>query len=155
VYTLEAPLDVEMAAILREWPAPRVAAYYVLRASLEKGDADRVGKEAAHLAEKRTRWPGLEGSLDYPRLDSLMRAEFPDVADWRTLPGSVTWPGSSEIFLTEVSTTVNRFRDGHMISALATLLRRGERVFAVVGASHVVMQEPALRSLLGAPVAER
>lgn len=149
VHTLEAPLDEEMRAVLARWPAPEAAAYYVLRASLDRGSPAAVEQEAAHLVVKRTRWPGLEGSLDYSRLDSLMRVEFPDTPDWRTLPASVTWPGRSDLFLNRVSTTVNRFRDEYMISTLATLLARGERVFAVVGASHVVMQEPALRSLLG------
>jgi hypothetical protein len=147
VYTLEAPLDVEMRAVLAAWAAPRAAAYYVLRASLGRGDSEAVAREAAQLVEKRTRWPGLEGSLDYPRLDSLMRAEFPETDDWRSLPGSVTWPGRSDTFLNQVSTTVNRFRDEHMVAVLASLMARGERVFAVVGSSHAVMQEPALRSL--------
>jgi hypothetical protein len=149
IHTLEAPIEVELRAVLARWPAPQVAAYYVLRASLERGGPQAVQDEAAHLVTKRTRWPGLQGSLDYARLDSLMRAEFPDVEDWRTLPASVTWPGRSETFLNRVSTTVNGFRDEHMVSTLATLLGRGERVFAVVGGTHVVMQEPALRSLFG------
>jgi hypothetical protein len=154
IHTLEAPLDVEMQAVLTQWPAAQAAAYYVLRASLGRETPEAVEREAAQLVRKRTRWPGLEGSLDYPRLDSLMRAEFPNAADWRTLPASVTWPGRSDSFLNRVSTTVNQFRDDYMISMLATLLQRGERVFAVVGASHVVMQEPALRALPGVRTVE-
>lgn len=150
VYTLEAPLDIEMRAVLAKWPPPQAAAYYVLRASLGRDDPDAVAREAKQLIEKRTRWPGLEGALDPARLDSLMRAEFPDADDWRVLPASVTWPGRSDTFLNEVSTTVNRFRDEHMVAVLATLLDRGERVFAVVGSSHAVMQEPALRALFEA-----
>jgi hypothetical protein len=37
-----------------------------------------------------------------------------------------------------------------MVALLTSLLERGERVFAVVGSSHVVMQEPALRAMTGA-----
>ena len=36
-----------------------------------------------------------------------------------------------------------------MIRTLVELTSRGERVFAVVGASHVIRQEPALRKALG------
>jgi hypothetical protein len=147
VHTLEAPLEIEMQAVLAEWPATQAAAYYVLRAALGRESADAVEDEARQLVVKRTRWPGLENALDYARLDSLMRAEFPEVPDWRTLPQSVTWPGRTDTFLNRVSTSVNRFRDEHMLAVLATLLGRGERVFAVVGSSHVVMQEPALRAL--------
>jgi hypothetical protein len=35
-----------------------------------------------------------------------------------------------------------------MVALITTLLGGGERVFAVVGSSHVVMQEPALREVL-------
>jgi hypothetical protein len=38
-----------------------------------------------------------------------------------------------------------------MVALVTTLLERGERVFAVVGYSHVAMQEAALREALGAP----
>ncbi|HUF10729.1 MAG TPA: TraB/GumN family protein [Rhodothermales bacterium] len=43
---------------------------------------------------------------------------------------------------------MNRVRDEYMVAAIRSFVARGERVFAVVGASHVVMQEPALREFL-------
>lgn len=113
--------EVDSTARLNETgPSPealRSGVPCIVAASPGRGDADAAGRETAHLVVKRTRWPGLERSLDYPALG---------LANARGVP-----------------------REEHMISTLATVLLRGERVFAEVGASHVVMQEPALRSLVG------
>ena len=40
------------------------------------------------------------------------------------------------------------FRGRHMVESLTTLVSRGERVVAVVGGSHVIRQEPTLRSVI-------
>lgn len=150
VYTLEPPLALEMREVLKRWPAERVALFYVLRGAVGEGSAEAVEKEAAQLARKRTRWPGLEGALrDVDHIDAIWRRDFPGLPDWRELPARYTWPGHRDTYLNEIATDVNRFRDRYMVSLLTTLVQRGERVLAVVGSSHVVMQEPALRALLG------
>ena len=51
-------------------------------------------------------------------------------------------------YLNEVSRVSNRFRDEYMVNLLVNELKQGKRVFAVVGGSHVVMQERALRAIL-------
>ena len=148
VYTLEAPLEMEMREVLKRHPAERVALFYVLRGSIGRGSAEAVESEAAQLVEKRTRWPGLEGSLrGVAHIDSIWARDFPDLPDWRELPARYTWPGHHDTYLNEISTDVNQFRDRYMVALLTSLLERGERTFAVVGSSHVVMQEPALRAM--------
>ncbi len=77
-------------------------------------------------------------------VDEAFRRLLPGAGDWRRLepgalaPAAPTWLG-------RVSAELGRLRDRHMLTLLAGALRRGERVFAAVGASHVVMQEPVLR----------
>jgi hypothetical protein len=41
----------------------------------------------------------------------------------------------------------SEYRDRCMVAMLQRHVREGERVFAVVGGTHVVMQEPALHEL--------
>ncbi len=148
VYTLEAPLEMEMRAVLSTWRADRVAMFYVLRGAVNRGSPDAREREAANLIRKRTRWPGLEGSLsDVAALDSLYRAELPHLPDWRTADGTVVWPGRTTSYLNEIATGVNRFRDEYMLNLFRDQLDEGKRIFAVVGTSHVIMQEPALRAL--------
>jgi hypothetical protein len=148
VYTLEAPLEVEVPVLLERWPANRVAMFYILRSFLQRSAEGRTDREANQLLRKRTRWPGLEGSIaDLAQFDSIYRHDFPAGVPWRELPREVTWPGRTDTYFNEISTRINHFRDEYMISLLVHLLDRGERVLAVVGSSHVVMQEPALRAL--------
>ncbi|MEA2562722.1 MAG: hypothetical protein QOH06_4226 [Acidobacteriota bacterium] len=44
---------------------------------------------------------------------------------------------------------VSEYRDRFMVEKLTSHLKEGHRVFAVVGGTHVVMQEPTLRRGLG------
>lgn len=148
IYSLEPTLDAELAFVLREWRPDRVAMFYVLRGTLSQPAGEEREREAADLVTKRTAWPGLEGSLrNVEHLDSLYRAELAALPDWREAPGEILWPGRDDSYLNGIATTVNRFRDEHMVNLLRLLLDRGERVFAVVGNSHVVMQAPALRAI--------
>jgi pheromone shutdown protein TraB len=50
--------------------------------------------------------------------------------------------------LVEVGNVSRQVRGEHMVRTLVELVNKGERVFAVVGASHVIRQEPVLRQLL-------
>jgi hypothetical protein len=148
VYTLEPTLKSELRAVLTEWRPDRVAMFYVLRGALSRGNPAARQREAAQLVRKRTGWPGLGGSLrNLAELDSLYRAELTHLPDWRTADGAIVWPGRSTSYLNEISTTVNRFRDEYMLNLLREQLDEGERIFAVVGTSHVIMQEPVLRAL--------
>lgn len=70
-----------------------------------------------------------------------------ELGDWRTWESSTmmhTRPDGMERIARESS----KVRDVHMVRLLAEQVRAGEHVFAVVGRSHVAMQEPALRALL-------
>lgn len=51
-------------------------------------------------------------------------------------------------YTNELARQLSRLRDQHMVDLLHAALLPGARVFAVVGASHVVMQEQALDELL-------
>jgi pheromone shutdown protein TraB len=50
--------------------------------------------------------------------------------------------------LVEVGHASREVRGEHMVRTLVDLAARGERVFAVVGASHVIRQEPGLGKAL-------
>jgi pheromone shutdown protein TraB len=52
----------------------------------------------------------------------------------------------SETFLNDISRASSDYRDGFMVQLLVQHLSEGQRVFAVVGGSHVVMQERLLRA---------
>jgi hypothetical protein len=152
VYTLEPDIPGEVADLLERWSPQKVALFYVLRTYMSDRRSEGSDNAAAIVAKaisKRTRWPGLEGSIrDVAHLDSLFRTQLPQLGDWRTMPEEAMWPGDTTTYLNLIATRSSYFRDVHMVRLLSQLIRKGERVFAVVGACHVVMQETALRALL-------
>ena len=142
LYSLEPSYDAEVKGLLRKFEPKLVATYMTLRvftseAKGKKGDLDGL---ALHLLRKRVDSDGLRGSLSsVADLDAYWRQKFPEAPNWRTLPDTEGIP-----LLREVGDVSREVRGDHMVRTLADLAARGERVLAVVGASHVIRQEPAL-----------
>ena len=97
----------------------------------------RARAASAAQTYRRRRAPWL--SLSVQDLDTYWRERFPTTPDWRTLSDTESVP-----LLVEVGHAFREVRGEHMIRTLVDLARRGERVLAVVGASHVIPQELAL-----------
>lgn len=53
--------------------------------------------------------------------------------------------------LQKIATVSSEVRDRHMLTLLLTEVKKGRKVFAVVGASHIIIQEPALCQFFGVP----
>lgn len=80
-----------------------------------------------------------------PEVEDSFRRLLPHVQDWRRMTVEEVQPYPPKSFLGEISASLGTYRDRFMVSLLIRSVQKGERVFAVVGASHVVMQEPVLR----------
>lgn len=76
----------------------------------------------------------------------------PTGSDWRRPPAE--WfdpvPDPSPTWLNAFARAESHFRDEVIMEKLTQKVRDGERVFAVAGGTHVVMQERALRARLAA-----
>ena len=153
IHSLEPTREEEAAHLLERFPAERVALFLTLRryVSFRRGEGTEGAEGFVRGALQRVKGlPGLGES--FPDLEAMAcfhAREFPDRPDWREVPETFFDPGKTDTWMNEVQTRSNRFRDAHMVALLVRLVRRGERVFAAVGASHVVMAEPALRAALG------
>jgi hypothetical protein len=145
-YTLEPTYDAEVSGLLQHFDPKLVATFFTLRVYTTEargysGDKDQLALE---LLRKRTAVNGLRGCLrSIAELDAYWQQAFADAPDWRSLPDTESLP-----LLVEVGNVSRQVRGEHMVRTLVELVRRGERVFAVVGASHVIRQEPILRRLL-------
>jgi len=107
-----------------------------------------VETEVVRVMNVLSRTPGLEGP---PRtLEEVQESAtrlLPTLVNWREVPSSwfdpavfpaITWTN-------ELSRLNNEYRDEFMIQKIIEKLAEGHRVFAVVGGTHVVMQEHSLR----------
>lgn len=152
LYSLEPAYEAEVDGLLRQFEPQLVATYLTLRvftSEVQGYDGDRDAL-AHHLLRKRTDVAGLRGSLSSVQdLDAYWRKRFPEAPDWRALPDTESLP-----LLVEVGHASREVRGKHMVRTLVDLAARGERVLAVVGASHVIRQEPALGKALEGALAQ-
>ena len=154
--TLEPARGDEIALLLKRYSPEEVKVFYVLRQIPQF-------RSGTHSESVETYTENVLGGLSLrPELKGVPRtiAElqtssahlFPQLADWRDVPQA--WfdpvPSPPPTYLNDMSRQLSEFRDRHMLTLLADQMAQGKRVFAVVGASHVVMQEGALRSVIKA-----
>ena len=147
-YTWELPLDREIAIGLSAQSRERVALFFVLRPYFSNLRHGRPADPEGFVEEyrrKRTKWPGLENTLDdIAAIDAIWQRDFPETADWRDTSDREGLPG----YLGEIAVLTNAERDEHFARAIIDLVRKGRRVFAVAGSSHAVKLEPAIRGAL-------
>lgn len=86
-------------------------------------------------------------------LAAVCARRLPSLRHWSEAPQAWFDPVFERppMFTNEIARRTSDLRDAWAASLLAARASRGERVFAVMGASHVVVQEPALRARLGRP----
>ena len=100
---------------------------------------------AAELLALRSDVTGLRGVVaSVEELDQVWQRHLPDLPTWRTMRSE---PEHS--VLEEISFASRDIRGEHMVRALVDLVRKEERVFAVVGCGHVIRQELMLQAMLG------
>src|SRR5712692_3070637 len=94
--------------------------------------------------------PGLNVSPNsITEIQTSFAHYFPNEGSYKNTRHSWFDPVFSETFLNEITRRSSEYRDQYMVDLLARhVMREGQRVLAVVGGSHVVMQENGIRSLL-------
>jgi hypothetical protein len=157
VRNLEPPLAEEARALRERFSEERIKVFYALRqaAQYRRQKNDTTVEEFMDFVLQfyLARQAGLEGPpRNVAELGRSAAAMFPTLPDWRKVPAEWFDPTRSHYFTNEVARDSLRFRDGHIVRLLEREVRRGERVLAVIGGTHVVMQEPVLSEALGTPV---
>lgn len=135
-----------------------VAQYFVLRQIAQH--RHRVGRkqlpvDTANIIAYFNAVEGLQGCVEqHSDLESAMRGVSSRL-DWRDVPHEWFDPVSENApeLMNRLSVSLNRFRDVVMVSRLCAAISAGHRVFAAAGASHVVMQEPALAACTRSQIA--
>lgn len=140
----------EVAVLVKRSPSEKVKLFYVLRAV-----AQHQRFQPGHMVEEELRrvfpilaaTPGLQGPPNsIAELQSIYTRTFPGKKDLRDVQDSWFDPMVSENFLNEISRQSSEYRNRYMVDLLTRSVNRGKRVFAVVGGTHVVMQERAIRA---------
>ncbi len=144
----------EVGALRSSFPLEDLKLFYILRATMQDGQRAPEFRAATPEVgvEKSLRYlatvPGLEGApTSLAAFETLVRRRVPQLNDWRRVPPE--WfdpaPEAPAAFTNPIARAMSEFRDQFIVDTLVMALREHKRVFAAVGASHVVMQEPVLR----------
>lgn len=156
VATFEPFRAAEAEALLRKYSQEQVKVFLALRAYLtfRKSKSDKTDMEFmnAVLADKN----GVQGPPNnVDELKASYARLFRGHSDWRQVQDDWFDPTKSFQYTNEAQNDSGFVRDQHIFNVLVARARRGDRVFAVIGASHVPVQEPALVAALGAPSRKR
>ena len=155
VATFEPPFDDEVDYALKTYSPQQVKVFYALRQVSEA----RVAAGSAQLDERIKDWlsdylpaHGLKNSPNsLEEFTVVCKKLFPDLADWRKVSEDWFDPTHSGHYTNDLANDTGVFRDKHIFHVLVDRVKRGDRVFAVIGSSHVVVQEPALLREFGKP----
>ena len=151
VFSLEPNSNDEVAMMLKTYTPEQVRVFFVLRQVPQFNDRknDQTIEEFMKTFLKNISYiSGLENappnSID--ELDKSCLWLSPQLKDWRTADHSWSDPVATKAYTNQIARLSSEFRDLYMVKLLIDKVKQGERVFAVVGGSHVVMQEPVLKS---------
>lgn len=144
LYTLEPPLNVELAALSECGDPTQVAMFRTLSGYISARRGGPVTDFKIKRLLRRRAAPLTDALPTIEAFDAYFASQFPDITDWRQLPEEAMWPGKSDTILHRMATRANKVRDEHFVRVMLELTRRGERVFVVAGRSHTVILEPML-----------
>lgn len=155
IRSLEPPYAAQVAALRRDFSVEQITVFYVAR-QLEQHHR-RVTTESPEALVARS----LAGLAAVPGLEDAPRtpAALADAcARLLPPPGDCSHPEAAWFdparfdtgaYTNELTRQLSQQRDEWMVELLRAAVQPGARVFAVVGSSHVYMQQRALEQALG------
>ena len=154
ISSLDPPLSCQLRFLRRFHQAHEIRVFYVLRQAcihrMLKKDRLELRKYAERFLRDLSLVRGYQtgpSSLDDFR--ALVAALFPELGEWENVTERYFYDPEVGQFLSTMHSRLNEYRDRFMIRTLMKKLKKGHRVFAVVGRIHVLRQEPVLRTHLG------
>ena len=150
--TLDPSRALEVAALLTKFSREQVKLFFVLRSVgqyVQRSGVAGAEQEADRVMRIYGETPGLGAApRTITELEDSYTKHFPDAGRFTEVPMQWFDPVGSRTFLNEISRASSDYRDEYIVLLLERQVRSGLRVFAVMGGSHVVMQEKALRARL-------
>ena len=151
VFSLEPNVNDEVAMMLKTYTPEQIKVFFVLRQVPQFNDRKSDQKIEEFIPTYLRNVSYISGLENAPpnsiaELDKSCLWLSPKLKDWRTADRSWSDPVATHAYTNQIARLSSEFRDLHMVKLLIDKAKQGERVFAVVGGSHVVMQESALKA---------
>ena len=150
-FSLEPNRNDEVAMMLKTYTSEQVKVFFVLRQVPQFRDRktdETIETFMTTFLRNVSYIAGLENAPPntIAELDKSSLWLSPQLTDWRTADRSWSDPVATKAYTNQIARLSSEFRDLHMVKLLIDKVKQGERVFAVVGGSHVVMQERVLKA---------
>jgi hypothetical protein len=149
IHSIEPMADEEIEYLLERFSPEEVKLYYLLRQVVQyrrmkyiEPIEDYIEKYIFIFGDNE-RLQGVINSVN--EFEEIYSKYIDEPDDWRTIPATWFNPLLDETIFNQIGRTSSRFRDEYIVKKLTEQVYKGSRVFAVVGLTHVVMQEPVLR----------
>lgn len=154
VGNLEPPFDKELKYLLTLYTQEQLFLFYCVRQILQyrhmqsrPSFEEYMGSFAEGMAQRLNL---KVATAVLPFLHTLYQQVFDQELVWEAMTDEVVHPFVYKSITNEIARQNSYFRDASHVTKLFEAMQAHNRVFAVVGASHVVMQEPLLRQIFTA-----
>jgi hypothetical protein len=154
IQSLDLPIEEEVQSVAATFGRETAALFYGLRATLQQEQESAIDR-GAFLERKVMPWLVLHRALPEPLSAKDFARHLPTlVKGANTLDdASLAWfdplAASNLTIFNEIARYLVDLRDRKMIEMLVADVKKGHKILAAAGFSHVVMQEPDIRRLLG------
>jgi len=144
----------EFRMLRLRYPASQIKVYYILRQVNQHRRMELTVPLEVYIKRVIDQLSQITGARSKPtnleEFELLARLYCPSLKDWRRVPSSWFASTVSVNWTNELQRRVNDFRNLNFFNRLCREVRKGERVFVLMGFTHAVMLEPALRQTLSA-----
>lgn len=154
VNSMEPEFADEVAQLLSKYRPEQVKTFYIIRDKVFYDGLTSPSGTLEEYLQHSIATTSVEAALKNVRphtiseLQSTFAENFPDEGSYKNVPARWVDPSKTDTRLNEISRAIDDFRNQVMVAKLSEAVCKQKRVFAVVGWSHVVMQEAAIRALL-------
>jgi len=153
VRSLDPTISEETAILRKTYSAEQIKLFFVLLQMTEYhriiGGVDSYEEHLQKILNILNSVPGLDVQpKSISEVEPTFRRICPGQGSYRDAKPSWFDPVLKETVFNSMARTTSDFRDRYMVDLICRTVRQGKRLFAVVGASHVVMQEDAIRETL-------
>jgi hypothetical protein len=152
VTTLDPTRAEEVAVLSSRFTREQIKLWFLVRAAAQfaaRNPREKIDAEMERILAIYAGTSGLNGSpRNVAEIEETFARLLPGHGDYRD--AKLAWfdPVRTDTFFNEMSRAGSHYRDQFVVDRLVGHVKAGRRVLAVMGGSHVVMQEAALRSRL-------
>ena len=148
--TLDPSRAEQVAELGRDFSREQIKLFFLLRSVsqyVQRSGEAGLDAELDRILGIYATSPGLGGPpRSVEELAVAYEEWFPESGRYSTVPAAWFDPVVSETFLNDINRALSDYRDLYIVRLLTNAVADEHRVFAVIGGTHVVMQERTLRS---------